>query len=79
MDDATSGVQRGTHYFASEIEPLLSSGEEVRLGRDTWRVITIDDMRQRAGLYSRAVEAMARGENIPEDALPDDGICAIEP
>lgn len=70
MEDAIYGVSRGTHLSLPEIDEGLRDGGRVWLGLDWWRVVSIADMRERAGIHSRAAAAMERGEDIDEDDLP---------
>ncbi len=70
FDLAISGVARSTHLPAAEIEPTLRAARAVRLGNDSWRIVTLAEMQRRAGFFARATQAMERGADIDPDDVP---------
>ena len=70
LDLTILGVARSSHLPAPEIETALREARAVRLGNDSWRVITLAEMQRRAGFFARATQAMERGADIDPDDVP---------
>lgn len=67
---AVLGIARSTHLPANEIEATLKVARSVRLARDVWRIVSLDEMCRRTGAFARATQAMARGEDVDPNDIP---------